>query len=135
MLGRYDVSVSLPVKDLATARSFYIDKLGLMVEKESSDESTYSSGHVKIQVYVSSQAGTNKATAAVWEVENIESEVAELRNLGIEFQHDTSPNTQLEGDIYVDNGEKAAWFADPDGNILCLHSGVRSERLDVQLNQ
>ena len=134
MLGRYDVSISLPVKNLATARSFYIDKLGLMVEKESADESTYSSGHVMIQVYVSSQAGTNKVTAAMWEVENIESEVAELRNLGIVFEHDTNPDTQMEGDIYVDGDEKAAWFKDPDGNVLCLHSGVRSERLDVQLN-
>ncbi len=134
MLGRYDVSVSLPVKDMAAAHSFYIDKLGLMVEKESPDESMYSSGHVKIQVSVSSQAGTNKATAAVWEVENIESEVAELRSMGVEFEHETSPNSQLQGDIYVDNGEKAAWFKDPDGNVLCLHSGARSERLAVKLS-
>ncbi|HUB93894.1 MAG TPA: VOC family protein [Verrucomicrobiae bacterium] len=133
MLGRYDVSVSLAVKDIATARSFYIDKLGLMVEKESADEATYSSGHVKLHVYESSQAGSNKATAATWEVENIESEVVELRNLGIEFEHDTNSSTQLEGDIYVDGSEKAAWFKDPDGNVLCLHSGVRSERLDVHL--
>jgi catechol 2,3-dioxygenase-like lactoylglutathione lyase family enzyme len=134
MLGRYDVSVSLPVKDLATARSFYIDKLGLMVDKESEYESTYSSGHVKIQVYVSSQAGSNKGTAATWEVENIESEVAELRSVGVEFEHDTSSSTPLEGDVHVLDGEKAAWFKDPDGNILCLHSGSRTERLDVQLN-
>jgi hypothetical protein len=40
----------------------------------------------------------------------------------------------LEGDVHVLDGEKAAWFKDPDGNILCLHSGPRTERLDVQLN-
>jgi catechol 2,3-dioxygenase-like lactoylglutathione lyase family enzyme len=134
MLGRYDVSVSLPVKDIAAARSFYISKLGLLVDKESEYESTYSSGHVKIQVYVSSQAGSNKGTAATWEVENIESEVAALRSMGVEFEHDTNSSMELQGDVHIMDGEKAAWFKDPDGNILCLHSGSRAERLDVQLN-
>lgn len=134
MLGRYEVSVSLAVKDLATARSFYKDKLGLMVEKEGEYECTYSSGHVKVQIYVSSEAGSNKGTAATWEVENIEAEVAELRGMGVEFEHYPNSNMPLEGDVYVMDGEKAAWFKDPDGNILCLHSGAPSERLDVQLN-
>ena len=134
MLGRYEVSVSLAVKDLATARSFYKDKLGLLVEKEDAYECTYSSGHVKVQIYVSSEACSNKGTAATWEVENIENEVAELRSKGIEFEHYTNSSMQLNGDVYFMDGEKAAWFKDPDGNILCLHSGSRSERLDIRLN-
>lgn len=134
MLGRYDVTVSLPVKDIATARNFYIDKLGLMVEKEGPYECTYSSGHVKIQVYVSNQAGSNKGTAATWEVENVEGEVAELQAKGVEFEQDTNSGGPSGNVIHSADGEKAAWFKDPDGNILCLHSGAPSERLDVQLN-
>jgi catechol 2,3-dioxygenase-like lactoylglutathione lyase family enzyme len=134
MLGRYEVGVSLAVKDLATARSFYKDKLGLMVEKEGEYECTYSSGHVKVQIYVSSEAGTNKGTAATWEVDNIEAEVAELRSFGIEFEHYNSSDMQLNGDVHVMDGEKAAWFKDPDGNILCLHSGSPAERMDVHLS-
>jgi catechol 2,3-dioxygenase-like lactoylglutathione lyase family enzyme len=136
MLGRYNAGVSLAVKDLVAARAFYVDKLGLMVEKENEYESMYSSGHVKIQVYVSSFAGSNKATAAFWEVENIEGEVAELRGKGVVFEHyDDVSDTELEGDVHVMQGEKAAWFKDPDGNILCLHSGTRKEQLDIQLDR
>ena len=135
MLGRYNVGVSLAVKDLAAARNFYVDKLGLMVEKENDYESMYSSGHVKLQVYVSSFAGSNKATAAFWEVENIEAEVAQLREKGVVFEHyNDMSGIELQGDVHVMDGEKAAWFKDPDGNILCLHSGARKERLDIQLN-
>ena len=134
MLGRYEVSVSLAVKDLATARNFYKDKLGLMLEKEGAYEATYSSGHVKVQVYISSEAGSNKGTAATWEVENIEAEVAELRGKGIEFEHYTNSGMEVQDDVHIADGEKAAWFKDPDGNILCLHSGSPSERLDVRLS-
>ena len=134
MLGRYEVSVSLAVKDIATARGFYRDKLGLMVEKEGEYECTYSSGHVKVQIYVSNEAGSNKGTAATWEVDNIEGEVADLRSMGVEFEHYANSSMELNGDVYSMDGEKAAWFKDPDGNILCLHSGSPSERLDVHLS-
>jgi catechol 2,3-dioxygenase-like lactoylglutathione lyase family enzyme len=134
MLGRYDAGVSLAVKNLAAAHDFYVGKLGLLVEKQNIYESMYSSGHVKIQVYESSEAGTNKGTAAFWEVENIEAEVAELRDKGVEFEHYTDiSDMQLQGDVHIMDGEKAAWFKDPDGNILSLHSGSKVERLDIQL--
>lgn len=133
MLGRYEVSVSLAVKDIEAARAFYRDKLGLMVEKEGPFECLYSSGHVKVQVYVSSEAGSNKATAATWEVENIEAETEDLRSKGIKFEHYSNADMQLNGDVHYINGEKAAWFKDPDGNILCLHSGAPLDRMDVQL--
>jgi hypothetical protein len=32
------------------------------------------------------------------------------------------PGMQLQGDIHVADGMKAAWFKDPDGNILALTS-------------
>jgi catechol 2,3-dioxygenase-like lactoylglutathione lyase family enzyme len=134
MLGHYEVSVSLAVKDIMTARNFYKDKLGLLVEKEGLYECTYSSGHVKLQIYVSSEAGTNKGTAATWEVDNIEGEVAELRSKGIEFEHYANSNMELHDDVYSMDGEKAAWFKDPDGNILCLHNGKPLEQMDVRLS-
>jgi len=125
MLGRYNAGVSLAVKDMKTAREFYLNKLGLLVEREDEYESVYSSGHVKIQVYVSTSAGNSQVTSAFWEVDNIEAEVAELRGKGVVFEHYTDmQGVQLEGDIHVasDGSEKAAWFKDPDGNILSLQS-------------
>jgi hypothetical protein len=80
------------------------------------------SGNSTIEIYKSDFAGTNKATALTWKVgDSIEEEVKALREKGVEFEHYEMPGTKLEGDVHVMEGMKAAWFKDPDGNILCLH--------------
>ena len=127
MLGSYDIGPSLAVSDAEVATSFYGGKLGLHVDKEDEQrqEWIYRSGSTTLQVYVSGYAGTNKATAAFWVVDDVEGEVADLRNEGITFEHYPNlPGVQLQGDIHVMGDEKAAWFKDPDGNILCIHNGV-----------
>ena len=87
----------------------------------------YGEGQPKLQVYVSSFAGTNKATVATWEVEGIGSVVEDLKGKGVVFErYADMPEVTLEGDVHVWGDEKAAWFKDPDGNILCLHEHAQS---------
>jgi len=127
MLGRYNCGASLAVKDLEIATAFYGGKLGLKVLKENSErqEVLYGSGDTTLHVYVSSYAGTNKATAAFWVVDDVDAEVKGLGSNGVEFEHYPDlPGVKLEGDVHVspDGEERAAWFKDPDGNILCIHN-------------
>lgn len=123
MLGKYDVGASLAVKDLEKASGFYGGLLGLRVEKEAEYERVYGSGKSTLQVYVSNFAGSNKATAAFWSVEDVDAEVDELRGNGVEFEHYADmPGVQLKGDVHKMGNERAAWFKDPDGNILCIHN-------------
>ena len=123
MLTHINPIPTVAVKDLQTARSFYEKKLGLIPIGETDENyQLYKSGDSILEVYKSEFAGTNKATAVTWTVgENIEKEVSELRNKGIEFEHYQMPNTKLDGDIHVMQDMKVAWFKDPDGNILCVH--------------
>ena len=128
MLGDSDAVATLAVKDLEAAKKFYEDKLGLKMDlSKSKDEGDpggvmYSSGNSKVFVYQSSFAGTNQATACSWGVgENIEKVVEGLKAKGVSFEHyDNLPGTKLEGDIHIIEmaNLKAAWFKDPDGNIL-----------------
>ena len=77
-----------------------------------------------INVYRSEFAGTNKATALTFEVDDIDSEVSELKEKGIFFEHYDLPGLEPKGDLYVgEGGFKTAWFKDPDGNILSLVEG------------
>jgi len=123
MLGKYNVGPVLAVKDLGVAAGFYGGVLGLHPEKQDEQRIVYSSGSSTLEVYVSSFAGTNQATAATWEADDIEAEVAELNGKGVKFEHYTDmPGVKLEGDIHLMGDEKAVWFKDPDGNILCIHS-------------
>lgn len=122
MIGTANVGVTIGVSDLEKSTAFYGGILGLHVAREKDYEIVYDSGTSQLSVYMTAFAGTNKATYATWDVSDIGAEVAELKSKGIMFQHYDMPYTKLEGDVHVmEDGEKAAWFKDPDGNILCLH--------------
>jgi catechol 2,3-dioxygenase-like lactoylglutathione lyase family enzyme len=119
MLGRIDVTPNLAVKNLAAARKFYEGTLGLeQVETEGDELIVYKSGNSKLNVYKSKFAGTNQATAVTWDVADVDATVQALKGKGVKFEHYDMPGMKLQGDVHVADGMKAAWFKDPDGNIL-----------------
>ena len=121
MLGDNDAIATIPVKDIEAARRFYEDKLGLMVGSSREEGVlTCKSGSSSVLVYESQFAGTNEATAATWAVDDVESTVRTLKEKGVTFEHYDFPNTTLKGDVHLSGENKAAWFKDPDGNILNL---------------
>jgi|SRR4051812_10525319 catechol 2,3-dioxygenase-like lactoylglutathione lyase family enzyme len=124
MLGDKDVIATVAVKDLAAGRKFYEGTLGLKVVDASGSEAiTFASGGSKLIVYRSQYAGTNQATALNWQVGGaLDRTVAALREKGVAFEHYDVPGMKREGDVHVMGSEKAAWFKDPDGNIIALMS-------------
>jgi len=125
MLGDKDAMATIAVKDIEVARKFYEGKLDLkQVPGEESGALVYESGKSTILVYESQYAGTNKATAATWTVgEDTEKVVQALKAKGVAFEHYDMPGMTRKGDVHVGGSLKAAWFKDPDGNILALVSG------------
>lgn len=124
MLGNSKVMATLAVSDLDAAKKFYEETLGLTKVDENPGGVTYKSGSTQLFVYPSSFAGTNKATGATWEVDDVEAVVKELKGKGVSFeQYDNLPGVTREGDVHVMGGLKAAWFKDPSGNILNVESG------------
>jgi catechol 2,3-dioxygenase-like lactoylglutathione lyase family enzyme len=120
MLGKADATPMIAVTDLDRARKFYEGTLGLSTKDEWGEGFTARSGETLVNVYKSEFAGTNKATALTFEVDDIESEVRELKDKGVFFEHYDMPGLEERGDLYVAQGMKTAWFKDPDGNILSL---------------
>jgi catechol 2,3-dioxygenase-like lactoylglutathione lyase family enzyme len=125
MLGKFDAMTTLGVRDLAAARQFYENILGLSVADDTMEGTVrYESGGSSLFVYVSSFAGTNKATAASWQLgSDLDAVVADLKRKGVTFEHYDMPGMHLEGDVHVAGDMKIAWFKDPDGNILALDNG------------
>ena len=119
MLSEANAVATIAVKNLEMARKFYHDTLGLK-EADGADNEVivFRSGDSRINVYRSQFAGTNKATALTWPVEDVEAEVRALKAKGVKFEHYEMPGVKLEGDIHVAGPMKVAWFKDPDGNIL-----------------
>ncbi|MGH7513801.1 MAG: VOC family protein [Gemmatimonadales bacterium] len=123
MLGDSDAIATIPVKNIDVARKFYQDKLGLMTgPSREKGVLTCKSGASSVLVYESKYAGTNEATAATWAVDDVDGAVDTLREKGVSFEHYDLPNMTRKGDVHVSGGMKAAWFKDPDGNILALVS-------------
>lgn len=122
MLGNIDAHANLAVSDMAAARKFYEDVLGLTREASMNGELiVYRSGNTTFNVYRSNAAGTNKATAVTWQVgDRIGDVVQALGAKGVVFEHYAMPGMRLEGDLHVTGDMKVAWFKDPDGNILNL---------------
>ena len=119
MLGTVDAVSMLAVRDLKVARHFYETTLGLeFVEQEGDEVLVFRSGKTLINVYRSQYAGTNQATALMWQVKDLDAEMRELKSRGITFEHYDLPGLKREGDVHVAEGFRTAWFKDPDGNIL-----------------
>jgi catechol 2,3-dioxygenase-like lactoylglutathione lyase family enzyme len=125
MLKDSNVCAVLAVKDLEKAKDFYENKLGLGAGKEDPGGVLYKSADSVLYVYKSEDnAGTNKATAAAWNVDDIEKAVEDLSSRGVKFEHYDLPGTKREGDIHVMGPVKGAWFKDPSGNILNIVEGM-----------
>jgi catechol 2,3-dioxygenase-like lactoylglutathione lyase family enzyme len=125
MLGDKNAAANLAVKDLAAARKFYEGTLGLApVETMGDHLVAYRSGSSMLLVYVSQYAGTNKATAVTWTVgADVEGVARALKAKGVKVEHYDFPDMTRAGDVHVAGNMKAAWFKDPDGNILSIVSG------------
>ena len=124
MLADSTAIATIAVKDIARARHFYEEVLGLKrLDSPQSEVLNYKAGKSKILLYKSMFAGTNKATAATWELADVESVARKLRDNGVNFEHYNLPGMTLKGDVHVAGSLKAAWFKDPDGNILALVGG------------
>jgi catechol 2,3-dioxygenase-like lactoylglutathione lyase family enzyme len=124
MLADKNAMATIPVKDIGAAKKFYERTLGLKKSgAEDNGVATYTSGDSTIVVYESQFAGTNRATAATWGVgDELDNIVRTLKNAGVAFEHYDMPGLRQEGDIHVAGGFKAAWFKDPDGNILHINN-------------
>ena len=121
MLRDTDAVATLAVKNLGEAAKFYEETLGLTRAGAEDDEVVvFESGDTRINVYRSSYAGTNKATALTWPVDDVDDVVRTLKAKGVKFEHYDLPDTKRQGDVHVSGDVKVAWFKDPDGNILSV---------------
>ncbi len=124
MLGKANATPMIAVKDIDRAREFYEGTLGLETKASMGGEVLeVQSGNSMINVYRSEFAGTNQATSLTFDVDDIEAEVTDLKGKGIFFEQYDMPGLEKQGDLYVAEGMKTAWFKDPDGNILSLFEG------------
>ena len=119
------IATMLPVTDTDRAKEFYAERLGLPFEGANSmGELRFSLAHGDSLVLLPREPGTqSKSTALSWQVDSVAKELAELEGRGVTFEDYDMPGLKTVNHIAEFEGEKAAWFLDPDGNVLCIHEG------------
>ena len=123
MLSNSKVEANIPAGDLARARDFYADKLGLTPTEEFGGEALAyrTTGGTSFNIYRTEFAGQAGHTIAQWHVDDIESEVHDLKAKGIAFEVYDLPGVSWDGEIATLEGMgRAAWFKDSEGNTMCI---------------
>jgi catechol-2,3-dioxygenase len=116
----------LPAADVARARAFYEGTLGFRPLEEATGIVRYEcGGGTACVLYQTGNAGTNRASQAFWQVQDIAKDVAELKRRGVRFEEYDMPGLKTVDGIATAGGAKAAWFKDTEGNILAIVQTAR----------
>jgi catechol 2,3-dioxygenase-like lactoylglutathione lyase family enzyme len=106
--------VSVLTEDIARAKQFYGDTLGLPIESEGESDVEFSLGQVTLDVFDPSSIGEEFAPSPAGiaiRVPDVAAARAELEARGVEF----------DGEIVHTKVCDMTFFKDPDGNALILH--------------
>jgi predicted enzyme related to lactoylglutathione lyase len=122
MLQKFRVDTQIVVSDMSRAKNFYEKNLGLSpgsfpmegVEVYQCGEGT---GFFLYQRDTTPKADN---TVMSFHVDNIEETVASLKEKGVVFEEYDTENFKTTESIATIGNVKAAWFKDPDENILAL---------------
>jgi extradiol dioxygenase family protein len=121
MLSNHPIDVMLTATDLAAARRFYGDKVGLGVVLESDDFVTFGcGGDSRLVVTRTTAPSGEQQTKASWRVTDVAAEVAELRARDVEVVEYDEPYLKTVDGVADVGFALSAWFVDPGGNTLGL---------------
>jgi catechol 2,3-dioxygenase-like lactoylglutathione lyase family enzyme len=123
MLGSSQCAATVAVRDLAAARRFYQDTLGLKMGPElGPDTFACEAGNGSmILVYQRPNHEPSAATILSFQVDDLDAQLADLGGRGVMFEDYDIPGVKTENHVAaLPDGGKVAWFTDPDGNIISL---------------
>lgn len=132
-LSTAHVVTKLPAQDLARARRFYHDQLGLDPVEERDGGLRYVCGSTEFHLFASTGSPSGQSTQIGFEVADIDQVVADLRARGLRFETiDASGLSVIDQIVTVPNnypskgtGERGAFFYDSEGNLLAIGQATR----------
>jgi catechol 2,3-dioxygenase-like lactoylglutathione lyase family enzyme len=113
---------SFAVDDLAQAREFYEETLGLNVSSPMEEMllSLDLAGERPTMIYLKPDFVPATYTVLNFEVDDLDTAVGELTSRGVEFERYEGMEQDEKGISRTGGGPPIAWFKDPAGNILSL---------------
>jgi catechol 2,3-dioxygenase-like lactoylglutathione lyase family enzyme len=124
MLGTNDVIAFVPTTDSAKARAFYEGVLGLQFISDDGFALVFSANAIMLRIIRAQQFTPVQYTILGWQVKQIAEVVAQLQKKGVHFERFGLFEQDDLGIWTAPNGDKVAWFKDPDGNVLSVSEHV-----------
>ena len=114
-------AAALPAQDMARARAFYRDKLGLTPTTEDPSGMMYAlPAGTGFGVFPSSGKPSGTHTQMGIEVDDVEGAVKDLQAKGVKFEDYDVPGLKTVNGIAELGGSKLAWFKDSEGNLIVI---------------
>lgn len=121
MLTDFPIHATAAAVDLARARRWFEEKLGLVPDREDEGGVWYRfAGDTWLYLYGTPSAGTARNTIAGWTVTGIEAVMADLRGRGVVFEDYDFGEVQTVDGLADFGTAKAVWFKDSEGNTYEL---------------
>lgn len=122
MLKGGDAFSGFSVDDLAKAKAFYSETLGLEVKEEPQGLRLNATGPNGIFIYPKENHTPATYTILNFRVDDIDEAVDELTAKGVKFEHYENLTDKKGIARGIDNGQgpDIAWFKDPAGNFLSV---------------
>ena len=121
MLGNSTATSTFSVRDIAEARTFYGDVLGIKVTEEYGGRilRLHIAGGMEVTLYAKEDHAPASFTVLTFTVDDLGELVDALTGRGVTFERPTGLELDDKG-VHHAPGHYAAWFTDPSGNTLSL---------------
>jgi catechol 2,3-dioxygenase-like lactoylglutathione lyase family enzyme len=120
-LGKYNIIGFITIVDVARARDFYRDTLGLrLVMEEPPFALVFEANGIMLRLGMAKELPPAHGTVLGWQVPDIKARIEDLAQAGVRFERFEGMGQDELGIWTSPTGAKVAWFKDPDGNILSV---------------
>jgi catechol 2,3-dioxygenase-like lactoylglutathione lyase family enzyme len=128
-LGKYNIIGFVTIVDVARAKEFYRDTLGLrLLSEEPPYALVFEANGIMLRLGMGKELPPARGTVLGWEVPDVATVVKQLGQAGVRFErYDFMKQDEL-GIWTTPTGAKVSWFKDPDGNILSVSEHTELKR-------
>lgn len=120
-LGNYPIIGFITIVNVARAKKFYGDTLGLrLISEEPPFALVFDANGIMLRLGLGQELPPTRGTVLGWQVPDASAAVTDLEQAGVQFERYPHLEQDAQGIWTTPAGAKVAWFRDPDGNVLSI---------------
>ena len=128
MLPRSRLMAFVATTDAERAKGFYEHVLGLTLVEDGPFALVFDANGTELRIQKVEAVLVASYTVLGWKVDSISAEVLELGTKGVTFERYPGLDQDQLGIWRSPDGDRVAWFRDPDGHVLSLTEHLKRQQ-------